>query len=409
MLVLLFLVHMLSRNPSLAQGYTLHSRVPVDTCDNINSRSLFAIVWGCLITIFACTWVSVHPNVPPPDQSRLALSWRRLKMMLIAVIAPELMVGFAARQFLAAQKLTKEFENHGLPITLTHGFFFSMGGFVSQNGHPIVTIKQFDNSEYLSAIQKVKVADIMNRSKGDMLSKGVALFQGLWFVTQCIARISQCLPVTGLEVATLAFTVVNIFIWSLWWAKPLDVEQPIMVGPTQDLKEIEPTTLSLSLWDRFGGVFDGNYSPYLPITSTSVPAFWSMDYGKVGYDESNTAFYIECLVGTIFGAIHCAAWNADLPSTIEMWMWRCCSLMVAVIPAVQGALFALFKLPRAGGATENTLRRIGAAIGGLLFLVSIPVYPIARLFLIIIPLTSLRAIPPGAFIDVDWSGYIPHL
>ncbi|KAJ7114918.1 hypothetical protein C8R44DRAFT_740258 [Mycena epipterygia] len=39
----------------------------------------------------------------------------------------------------------------------------------------------------------------------------------------------QHLPVTELEVATLAFAIVNIFIWSHWWVKPLDVEQPIMV------------------------------------------------------------------------------------------------------------------------------------------------------------------------------------
>ena len=74
---------------------------------DINSRSLFSIVISCLTTVFACTWVSVHPNVPPPDQSWLALFWRRLKMMLIAIIAPEVMVGLAARQFLAARELSK--------------------------------------------------------------------------------------------------------------------------------------------------------------------------------------------------------------------------------------------------------------------------------------------------------------
>jgi hypothetical protein len=57
--------------------------------------------------IFVCTWVSVHPNVPSPNQSWLALFWRRLKMMLFTVIAPELMVGFAARQFFAASSLSK--------------------------------------------------------------------------------------------------------------------------------------------------------------------------------------------------------------------------------------------------------------------------------------------------------------
>ncbi|KAJ7700382.1 hypothetical protein B0H17DRAFT_890771, partial [Mycena rosella] len=172
-------------------------------------RKLFDIVWGCLTTIFACTWVSMHPNVPPPDQSWLAHLWRRLKMMLIAVLAPEVIVGFAARQWLVARSFSKgtyvrlavilrtdiparvEFN-----VSTTHGFFFCMGGFLT---------------------------NIIDKSKGDVFSKGVALAQALWFVIQCLARIHQHLPVTELEVATLAFAVVNVFVWLLWWAKPLHV------------------------------------------------------------------------------------------------------------------------------------------------------------------------------------------
>ncbi|KAJ7331328.1 hypothetical protein DFH08DRAFT_651200, partial [Mycena albidolilacea] len=49
----------------------------------------------------------------------------------------------------------------------------------------------------------------------------VALSQGLWFTTQCLAHVHQGLAVvTELEVATLGFAVVNIFIWSFWWNKP---------------------------------------------------------------------------------------------------------------------------------------------------------------------------------------------
>jgi hypothetical protein len=108
MLLLLLFVHALSRNANIAQGSPVHSLAPVDFCDAMsNSRSLFNIVWGCLTTLFACTWISVHPNVPPPLESRLVRLGRRLKMMLIAIVAPEIMVGFAARQFLAARKFSK--------------------------------------------------------------------------------------------------------------------------------------------------------------------------------------------------------------------------------------------------------------------------------------------------------------
>ncbi|KAJ7700420.1 hypothetical protein B0H17DRAFT_925364 [Mycena rosella] len=192
MLLLFGFVHFLSKQPTSAQS--LDARGPADSCDDINNcRKLFDIVWGCLTTIFACTWVSVHPNVPPPDQSRLALLWRRLKMMLVAVLATELIVGFAARHFFIARSFSKgmyvrlstvqwysfdvEFN-----IFITHGFFFSMGGFVSHVGHPITTLAQAKepDSEYLYDMRKVKVSSIMDKSKDDALSKGVALAQGLW-------------------------------------------------------------------------------------------------------------------------------------------------------------------------------------------------------------------------------------
>ncbi|KAJ6533590.1 hypothetical protein B0H19DRAFT_965079, partial [Mycena capillaripes] len=224
-------------------GHHLDSRATAESCDDINScRKLFDIVWGCLATIFAATWVSVHPNVPPPNQSRLALFWRRLRMMLVAIIAPELMVGFAARQFLTARSYSKDIYHSfciEYNVSKTHGFFISMGGFVSRTGHhPITTRKQLQVvAKYLTDIHAIDVGDIKDKSKGDALSKGVALFQGLWFITQCIARVHQNLPVTELEVATLAFSVVNVLIWGLWWNKPLDVQRPILVGP-QESSEI---------------------------------------------------------------------------------------------------------------------------------------------------------------------------
>ncbi|KZP22152.1 hypothetical protein FIBSPDRAFT_1018240 [Athelia psychrophila] len=36
-------------------------------CDDIHScRTLYDIVQSCVLTIFACVWVGVHPNIPPP-------------------------------------------------------------------------------------------------------------------------------------------------------------------------------------------------------------------------------------------------------------------------------------------------------------------------------------------------------
>ncbi|KAJ7700379.1 hypothetical protein B0H17DRAFT_1047115 [Mycena rosella] len=405
MLLLLLLVHQFFTRIRTVQGHSLNSRAPVDSCVDINDcRKLFDIVWGCLTTIFACTWVSVHPNIPPPAQSRLTLLWRRLRMMLIAVIAPELMVGFAARQYLVSRALSKQFK-----FPRTHGFFFTMGGFVSQTGHPITLVNQLKapiiGEQSREAICNVTEDDIMDKSKGDALSKGVALAQGLWFTIQCLARVHQRLPVTELEITTLAFAVVNVFIWLLWWDKPLDVEQPIRVGPAEGQQEPGPIIPHMGIAHRFFGVLTGDYSDlYDPISSTSVPSFWAGEQGR----EDNSfqgALLIECLVGAIFGAIHCAAWNASFPSRDEMWMWRACSLLVAAFPAAIGSVMPVIWAAAEGSFGET----IADLIGAVIFILGTPTYIIARLFLIVLPLTTLRTLPPGALTDVNWSIYIPHI
>ncbi|KAJ7910795.1 hypothetical protein B0H13DRAFT_2485098, partial [Mycena leptocephala] len=410
MLLLLILVHLLSRNGSAAPVlHTLNARTSTDSCNDINNcRKLFDIIWGCLATIFACTWVSVHPNVPAPNQSQLALFWRRLKMMIIAVVAPEIMVGFAARQFFAARVLSKG-GSASFDFSMTHGFFFCMGGFVSSTGYPVVTKEQLADPDlgpkFLTGIKNVGVDDIMDKSKGDALSKGLAMVQGLWFTAQCLARVDQHLAVTELEVATLAFAVVNIFIWLLWWDKPLDVQRQIVVGPTKLPDALHITPVRVPLGDRFKSaiVGIGDHYEYDPLSLTSVSSFWSLPWNEVGDIQGYfTPLAIEALVGTVFGAIRCAAWNADFPTTVETWMWRSFSSLIVAIPVVIVLVTVL------GAFTDLEESQLGKAFRLGLF-VSIPIYSMARLILIILPFIALRSLPTGAFVDVNWSTYIPHL
>ncbi|KAJ7050176.1 hypothetical protein C8F01DRAFT_1179662, partial [Mycena amicta] len=257
MLLLLALASLLSAEDSSAAPLRfLEGRASSDTCKDIdNCRRLFDIVWGCFVTVFACTWVSVHPNVPrpkpfpPPKDAALwrQVKWRlvdaqgalrsRFKLMLVALLGPEFIAGFAAKQLVIAWKFSTKYD-----VSLMHGFFIGMGGFVDSQGHPIVTVAQIEQPEVLPAIRRTTEAAIEDKSKGDPFSKGIAFLQGLWFVVQCIARTAQHLPLSELEVATLAFAVVNVFTWLLWWAKPLDVQDPIVVevAPKDDSDAMAP-------------------------------------------------------------------------------------------------------------------------------------------------------------------------
>lgn len=78
-------------------------------CDR--TRSLWEIIWSCFSTIFACTWVAVHPNVPDPQHSGFWNLSRQVFTMIYAVLAPECMTMWALRQRMGAAKHVKDYND----------------------------------------------------------------------------------------------------------------------------------------------------------------------------------------------------------------------------------------------------------------------------------------------------------
>ena len=84
---------------------------PREDPNNFTPRSESSIVWGCLATIFACSWVAVHPNIPAPSGS---IFLTRLKLMGCMLIAPELVIIWAARQWYAAHRIAEHHNDKGV-------------------------------------------------------------------------------------------------------------------------------------------------------------------------------------------------------------------------------------------------------------------------------------------------------
>ena len=78
-------------------------------CPRSNQRSTWDIVWSCFATIFACSWVSVHPNVPGKEENGLLIAIHRVKSMFWALIAPELVIIWAARQYFCAKGVQRKY------------------------------------------------------------------------------------------------------------------------------------------------------------------------------------------------------------------------------------------------------------------------------------------------------------
>ena len=124
---------------------------------------------------------------------------------------------------------------------MTHGFFIIMGGFhlferssESKHGdqsispedddplHPLGLSDLSQCDDYESFTMPTK-AEIEDKGKSDWLAKSLILLQTSWFVIQCIARGIEHLPLTHLEIITLAYAAMNFVIYIFWWYKPHNV------------------------------------------------------------------------------------------------------------------------------------------------------------------------------------------
>ena len=99
---------------------------PNSCSDLSHCRSIWNIIWSCIVTIFSCTWVAVHPNVPCPKKregknrfqrwirnSLLSFVEHRLPLFICALLVPEYVLAWAIRQYLSARRIankkTREF------------------------------------------------------------------------------------------------------------------------------------------------------------------------------------------------------------------------------------------------------------------------------------------------------------
>ena len=104
--------------------------------------------------------------------------------------------------------------------------------------HTVLTLEYFRNHTDIE-IPRVTAAAIEDKSKGDALSKIIAILQTTWFIVQCIARGQQRLALTELELVTLALASLNAVTFAIWWHKPLGVQDPVQIYVKVETEKVE--------------------------------------------------------------------------------------------------------------------------------------------------------------------------
>ncbi|KAI5810409.1 hypothetical protein BZA77DRAFT_271667, partial [Pyronema omphalodes] len=210
-------------------------------------RGTMSLLYSCTFTMFLCVYTAVHLNVPPPGEKKRYFYLRKTKWLLVALLAPEVVVYTAWSQWKEARWLQNERRPDKVslttPISLMQCFYVVMGGFV-------IDFSAVDDQECrafidsaglgfkytmhtdlfaLLNIDHTSFQTISDKSKADNLAKGLVCFQVSWMTIQTISRKIEGLPLTVLEIHTLVHVVCALFMYILWFKKPVDVRDPTVI------------------------------------------------------------------------------------------------------------------------------------------------------------------------------------
>lgn len=115
------------------------------------------------------------------------------------------------------------------------------------------------------------------------------------------------------------------------------------------------------------------------------------------------------LAGVLFGAVHCLAWNFSFPSHVEQIMWRAASLGVITSCAAALLTALCFNFNHDPNRLWEVLVALLARVGVVLSGLAAFIYPVARIILLVLGITSLRSLPSSAFDTINWIDLVPHI
>jgi len=367
-------------------------------CDDIHHcRTVPIIIFSCASTMFLCTWVAYHPDVPKNPE---AVWWkklsRRIRYMVVAFLAPEYVFWTALEQWTDACRNFVDIKEKysDCHLTETHFMFGRMGGFLLESGSDR---QQLRGDEFFTKLidgeiemPTIPESEIQDKSKGDDVAKAITLIQTLWFAIQAANRVSQGLTVTEFELTTLAHVVLNVFIYWCWWKKPLNVNRSVAVYSKQN-KEGEGNAKSTLRASQSGDV-----------ESQTRPLPFRIRIGSRIPDPLFVLFILPVMSG-MFGAMHCLAWNLSFPTHIEHTLWRVSALIVTASPIL---IFVLSICVECWRSDEPSL---GNGLKSPWVAPMTTVYCLARICLLVLALIALRALPYNAYITPSWTRFIPHI
>lgn len=385
-----------------------------------SGRGTWSILWSSLVTVFICTWSVLH--LPVRKEGRWRSFLRKFTWMLGAVLAPEFILTCSLEDFIRARNYLRVLVQYGgSEWTMAHAHFAMDDGFkisYTDGRSDVCSLKDIIGFMEKGEISHPPISreELLSRSDSNWLLKLIALLQILWFALQCLLRVIQHMQVTPLELLVIAFVFCSMFTYIFSWSKPQNVEYTISIpriaSPSYD------TTTILAESQAESQSHQENDQPFSGPKIVQTLSFRKSDArrsspGTNGFEcESSQSSLISrwffdedaflgmvlvtMLLMILFGAIHFSAWNSPFPSPAEQLSWRVCALITTSIPALLGGISAcLYYFD-------------GFPFAEPLHVTIVATYAAARLTLIVLAFTALRAQPSDVYQTVNLTQYLPN-
>ena len=179
---------------------------------------------------------------------------------------------------------------------------------------------------------------------------------------------------------------------------------------------------------------------------TRIPTFFPFENhdDDDSDDDHSSAYHHICdhcrvaIISLLFGLIHCLGWSLVFPSGAERLVWRVSAVIIAALPLLIlfsysfGLFFFIVYFEWLADDSDledwrSPKRRRRQQLRDLfsdwiimptarfrraiwwIFVILIPIYLLARMALLVEAFLSLRSLPSGAYLVVNWTDYLPHI
>lgn len=368
-------------------------------------RGTAGIIWSCLTVIVFSVWSTIHLNtksypssvvfgsllrkgsrlvwkpwknlLQKKDQESMTefpgFFWRKVEEALITLLFPEIKVTVAAEEFVVAcyiRKKTRKIRGWE-KFTLKQAHLVLMGGVHLPQ---IKTPETFDrlvaeNKGLLDFDMFPTKDQISLRTKKDYFDKMIALFQGIYFISSCVARNKESYRFSLLERITFSYLVYALSIFLLQIRKPQELQEAFML----DLRRPPQTSH-----------FD-NVNP--------LKELWIRTLTIIGI------FVLFVVINIISFVV--PPWNLDSPKDF--------SYQTVIFYVCAGGFLLLWLMLLAIDLNRLGQRRLSWLIRGVYYVFG-AIYICVRCSILFLSFWSFRTAPAGIYtMPRSWTRYLGHI